>query len=201
MTALRLTRAVSDHRTSASGNSAFGPSNLRVGGQATDAHTIAQSPMPCGAPLALEPRLRQSLRHEVAFTWGIPVHSCRWVKVAVVWFSPEFTMGILEDGLRNAFAREGLDLERFRLPDLLSMSKSAVHRLAYSGLYYEVLRDISSLERLAGERPATLTGQVLCDMAHDMRPPKDMDPHCPGGIEVAPSTVLIHGYISWCCVD
>ncbi len=29
----------------------------------------------------------------------------------------------------------------------------------------------------------------------------DINPHCPVGIEVAPSTVLIHGYISWCCVD
>ncbi len=27
------------------------------------------------------------------------------------------------------------------------------------------------------------------------------NPHCPGGIEVAPPTGLLHGYISWCCVD
>ena len=30
---------------------------------------------------------------------------------------------------------------------------------------------------------------------------KELSPHCPGGIEVAPPTGLLHGYISWCCVD
>ncbi len=61
-----------DHRTSAARKSAFDPSCPVVDGQVPGAHQLATSPMPRGAPVALEPCLRQ-YRYEVGSFRGIPV--------------------------------------------------------------------------------------------------------------------------------